>query len=417
MKSVIYTIIIFLSFFMNENSIGQAPNLGAASPFALFTNTGALNNTGPTVITGHIGYNTGSLTGFPPGTLEGNGKIFENDAFTVQVAGDVSSAYSDLSTRTCTNTISVTLGMGQTITPGVSCTGAAATIDGDLIFDADNDPNAIFIIQVDGALAGSGSTNIMLANGAQACNIYWQVNGLFSLASGAYFLGTMINLGAINLSAGARIEGRLLSTTGAINIEDVEIDNICEIILPLKFVSFFATHDNNVANLYWTTSVEENTDYFMLEKRTGLTEWKPITSVRASGNSNVLKKYSAIDTDLALGHNYYRIQNVDMDGLTYYSNVISINNNKNAEQRLDLSVFPNPVTAANKFFVKFYVESVQDVKIEIFDPNGKLIYSQAIESEYGINEIEFPASLSISGKYLVRVKSNEFSGSKFLIKI
>src|ERR1035437_7354847 len=47
------------------------PDLGTASTFAVFTGSGAINITGASVLTGDVGYNTGSLTGLPPGTLTG----------------------------------------------------------------------------------------------------------------------------------------------------------------------------------------------------------------------------------------------------------------------------------------------------------------------------------------------------------
>ena len=50
----------------------QNVNLGAASTFAVFTSSGAFNNTGPTIITGDIGTNAGAFSGFPPGIVNGS---------------------------------------------------------------------------------------------------------------------------------------------------------------------------------------------------------------------------------------------------------------------------------------------------------------------------------------------------------
>ena len=59
--------------FSSKASIGQvAPNLGAASNFALFTAVGAFNNSGPTIINGDIGTNAGAFGGFPSGVVNSN---------------------------------------------------------------------------------------------------------------------------------------------------------------------------------------------------------------------------------------------------------------------------------------------------------------------------------------------------------
>jgi hypothetical protein len=61
-----------------------------------------------------------------------------------------------------------------------------------------------------------------LQNGAQACNVFWKVEGLVSMASGTTMRGTIIaNNAAINMSSGDTLEGRALSTAGAISIDGV----------------------------------------------------------------------------------------------------------------------------------------------------------------------------------------------------
>ncbi|HMG14870.1 MAG TPA: ice-binding family protein, partial [Saprospiraceae bacterium] len=195
---------------------GQAPDLGAASSFSLFTAVGAFSNTGASLVTGDIGTNVGSFTGFPPGVVIG--QIHVADGVSAQAAPDVLSAYGYLSTLTCGLVIGTTLGNGQILTPNTYCAGAASTLNGNLTLDGQGDPNAIFIIRINGALATSTNTNVFLINSASLCNVYWQVNGQFTLGENSTFRGTLINAGAINLLNGATLLGRALSTSGAISL-------------------------------------------------------------------------------------------------------------------------------------------------------------------------------------------------------
>lgn len=69
------------------------------------------------------------------------------DAVSAQAATDVAIAYGQLSTFDCDQVLTTTLGNGQILSPGIYCTGAATTLDGDLILDGGCDPDAIFIFK------------------------------------------------------------------------------------------------------------------------------------------------------------------------------------------------------------------------------------------------------------------------------
>jgi hypothetical protein len=220
MKSIfLRNLIIGCIFLFPKVHFGQAPTLGAAESFTLFTAAGAFNVAGAsTFVTGDVGTHVGAFSGFPPGVLVG--QIHVADAVTAAAATDVALAYGSLSIVTCGQTISTTLGNGQMLLPGVYCTGAATTINGDLILDAQNDPNAIFIFKFNGALATTVGSRIVMINGASFCNLWWQVNGQVDLGQNSEFKGNLLVNGAIHLLDGATLDGRGLSQAGAISLQN-----------------------------------------------------------------------------------------------------------------------------------------------------------------------------------------------------
>jgi hypothetical protein len=212
-----YNLTIFFLLLIPSFSFGQAPDLGAAASFALFTSVGAFGNTGTSFIIGDIGSNSASVTGFPPGTIIGT--IYNPPNTTLaQAALDVDDAYSDLFGRTCGATLGTPFGNGQILTPGIYCQGSAATLNGDLTLDGGGNPNALFIIQIDGALTIGAFSTVTLINSASLCNVYWQINGQFDLGDGSVFRGTAIVNGAIHLLGNSSLFGRGLSRTGAISL-------------------------------------------------------------------------------------------------------------------------------------------------------------------------------------------------------
>lgn len=202
-------------------SNAQTPNLGTTEPFAVFTAAGAFNNDGNTVITGDIGTDEGAFNGFPPGVVIGT--IHVADPVSAQAAIDVDALYSYLAGLSCGMVLGNTLGGGQILTPNIYCIGAATGLSGELILNGEGDPNARFIIQIDGALSTATFASVTLINGASICNVYWQINGAFDLGDGSSFAGTVVTNGAISLLEGSSLQGRALSRAGAIELHNNNI--------------------------------------------------------------------------------------------------------------------------------------------------------------------------------------------------
>ena len=219
MKIIIQNALIaVVLLLMPHVHFGQAPDLGTASSFAVFTSAGAFDNVGNTNITGNIGTDSGPLTGFPPGVVIG--QIHTANAVTMQAAADLGGAYGQLAGTNCGAVLGVGLGNNQILTPNVYCTGGASTLTGNLTLDGQGNPNAIFIFKIDGAFSSSTSSSISLINGASLCNVFWQINGAFSLSQNSSFVGTALISGAISLAGGASIQGRALSTAGAVSLDN-----------------------------------------------------------------------------------------------------------------------------------------------------------------------------------------------------
>ena len=230
MKSRFPLFFVVILFLTQSISFGQAPPLGTTSSFALFTAAGAFSNIGnATIVTGDVGTNAGAFSAFPPGALIG--QIHVVDAVSATAATDVAVAYGNLSTLSG-SVLGVTLGNGQILTPGIYNTGAAATLNGNLILDAQNDPNAIFIIRIGGAFSTSTNSNVILINSANLCNVYWQVAGEFDLGDFSIFRGTVVASGAIHLLEGSTLLGRALTTAGAIELHNNIVTNSCGGCIP-----------------------------------------------------------------------------------------------------------------------------------------------------------------------------------------
>jgi hypothetical protein len=192
--------------------------LGSTSELAVLAGA-SITSTGATTITGDMGLSPGSsIGGFPPGILNGTQHI--NNATSSQAKLDLTAAYNDLAGRTSTDivTLSGNIG-GLTLTPGLyKSTSSLAISSGDLTFDAKGNADAIFIIQIATTLTTTSGRKVILAGGALASNIFWQVGSSATFGTTTVFKGTVLAMQSITLNTGASVEGRMLARTGSVTM-------------------------------------------------------------------------------------------------------------------------------------------------------------------------------------------------------
>lgn len=86
----------------------------------------------------------------------------------------------------------------------------------DLTLDAQGDSSAVWIFQMPTALTVGNGRQVILAGGAQASNIYWQVGSSATLGTIVIFWGNILASQSITLQTGATLDGRALTQTAAV---------------------------------------------------------------------------------------------------------------------------------------------------------------------------------------------------------
>lgn len=122
-------------------------------------------------------------------------------------------------------------------------------------------------------------------------------------------------------------------TNGTASMNIADDDNP----LPLKLISFNGAFqsDGNVV-LEWQTALEDNTDYFNIQRSLEGNTYTSIKRIDAKGTDN--NYYSAVDADpFPVG--YYRLQIVDKDQKMQYSDIIRV---QNSQQNTRTYLYPNP---------------------------------------------------------------------------
>lgn len=219
-------------------ALAAAPvDLGTAGNYAVLAET-AITTTSGSSIVGNIGLSPAAasyITGFtmlaPPTSFttaaEVTGKVYAADydpptpVNLGTAIGDMLAAFTDAAGRAPTFPTELYSGdlSGRTLAAGVYKWGTGVLINSDVTLSGN--ASAVWIFQIAGNLtvASGGSlptgVHVLLAGGALASNVFWQVGGVAGADLGTYSTinGTILSAKQIVVRTGAVLNGRTLSQT------------------------------------------------------------------------------------------------------------------------------------------------------------------------------------------------------------
>jgi hypothetical protein len=190
--------------------------LATADSFSVLAGAG-ITNTGPTTVQGDIGtFPTTSISGL--NTMTVGGANHAGDAVTQQAKTDLVTAYNTAAGEGPTNPIAADLG-GRTLLPGVYNSASSMGLTGAVTLNAQGNPNSVFVFQIASALTTASGSHVALINGAQACNVFWQIGSSATLGTGSSFIGTIMALTSVTLTTGVTMDGRALARNGAVTLD------------------------------------------------------------------------------------------------------------------------------------------------------------------------------------------------------
>jgi hypothetical protein len=167
---------------------------------------------------------------------------------------------------------------------------------------------------------------------------------------------------------------------------------------PVILQQFDAQRKLNVNQLTWATSQEINSKHFVIERSTNGRNFTALGTVKASGNSNRLVKYTYTDNQPTRGINFYRLQLVDADNNYRFSDIKSVRNLGKA----DVSIYPNPVRDNVKLIIN--TEEAEIASLVIYSAEGKAVYTKTISLIQGINTQHLALGHLAGGAYILKLQ-------------
>ncbi|MEO1258445.1 MAG: T9SS type A sorting domain-containing protein [Bacteroidota bacterium] len=174
------------------------------------------------------------------------------------------------------------------------------------------------------------------------------------------------------------------------------------IALPVELLFFKANLlSNETVSLDWQTALEINSSHFDVEKMTDGTEWHPLKTIPAKGNSSTTSNYQTIDEKPVVGLNHYRLKMVDLDGSSAYSKIESVR----LKSTLQYSIFPNPVE--REFNLNIDADQEGELTVEMYNARKQIILTGAYQLDGSPFSQAFDVAGYTTGIYWLKLEINQ----------
>jgi hypothetical protein len=174
--------------------------------------------------------------------------------------------------------------------------------------------------------------------------------------------------------------------------------------LPVTWLRQSAECNGGSIGIKWSTSSEQNSDYFTVEKSVDGINFTDVTHVIAAGNSSTVRNYSAIDLDPYSGVSYYRIRETDFNSSYMTSDVITVKGCSSD----DVFVY------GNEGGLSVNINATEDgqYNVELYDLLGQKVMNEVKNVVAGDNHLKFSVGNIASAVYVAKVYNSSNAVTK-----
>jgi hypothetical protein len=175
--------------------------------------------------------------------------------------------------------------------------------------------------------------------------------------------------------------------------------------LPAAIADFKGRKTATTDLITWSTTSELNNDHFNLLYSNNGKDYSTLGTIPSkanNGNSNQVLNYRFENTQPALGHNYYKLEQVDLDGKSIVNtNVVDLIWGSNGST---VSIYPNPTT--DELNIDVYTTKAQNNTIKLLDMSGRVIKEIQSKLAVGANNIKMNLGALTTGIYTIQILEN-----------
>jgi flagellar assembly factor FliW len=193
-----------------------------------------------------------------------------------------------------------------------------------------------------------------------------------------------------------------------------EYSAVAQVSVPVELTSFTANVVASNVNLIWRTATETNNSGFSVERKNiESSEWNTLLFVKGFGTTTEQHSYSFIDENISAGKYFYRLKQIDFNGMYEYSSEIEVV--VNAPDNFSLNQnYPNPFNPSTS--IEFQLPKESFVTLKIYNILGVEIATLVNEQKpAGVHKINFDASGLTSGLYIYKISTGNFEQTRKML--
>ena len=175
--------------------------------------------------------------------------------------------------------------------------------------------------------------------------------------------------------------------------------------LPVSMLNFRGTRVDATSQLNWSTVTEINNSHFVVERSKDGKSFARVSDNIASkavnGNSNEQLDYGYTDATPYQGHNYYRLQQHDIDGHMSYSKVVDVY----FGNETIVTLYPNPVNT--NLNVDINTPKATVAKLKITDATGRTVKVVDMQLQAGSNTSLVDMQGLADGMYMISITNDK----------
>ncbi len=164
--------------------------------------------------------------------------------------------------------------------------------------------------------------------------------------------------------------------------------------------------------LDWTTALEINNDHFLVERSIDGTTFDVIATIEGAGNKSDESNYSFLDASAPAGLAYYRITQVDYDGTSSSTEVITL-----SRTSVSFGITTTaPVPATTDVDVFFNAVNNSTISVNLYDITGKLVTAAQVNAQTGMNTVNMNLSDYANGIYFITITDGVNVATERIVK-
>jgi uncharacterized repeat protein (TIGR02543 family) len=172
--------------------------------------------------------------------------------------------------------------------------------------------------------------------------------------------------------------------------------SLCPTLLPVGLVDFYGTKNGSNNDVFWKISMEENIEYYIIEKSSDGVNFEPLGFLPVNSiSNNLIKTYKLVDETPYNDITYYRLSVRESYGVVKVYNIIYVDWSASSDWNCI------HYQQEQNLMIEFKNSVPKNSNVSLFDLSGKLLAEESVKNSQTVINFQNLAE----GLYFIKIQS------------